>query len=186
MNKLYLSVLFSALIMSFNTEKPKYIARQGQVSFFSYTSVENIEAKNNQVLSLLDMEQGEIAVSMLMPAFVFKKDLMHEHFNESYMESDLYPKANFKGTFMNFNPLLVKENKAILVKGTLQIRGISKEKEIKVILTKTNKGYLLSGEFNILVKDFDIKIPPILASNIAKNVSVKMNFQYLPYEEKNN
>ncbi len=186
MNKLFLFALFSAVIVRFSTEQPKYIARQGQVSFFSYTSVENIEAKNNQVLSLLDFEKGEIAVSMLMPAFVFEKDLMHAHFNESYIESDLYPKANFKGQFIDLNTLAIEEKKALLVKGILQIRGISKEKEIKVFLTKTKEGYLLSGEFNILVKDFEIKIPPILASNIAKTVSVKMNFQYLPYEEKNN
>ena len=186
MNKLFLFLVFSTVIHSFNAENTRYIARQGQVSFFSYTSVENIEAKNNQVLSMLDFEKGEIAVSMLMPAFVFEKDLMHAHFNESYMESDLYPKANFKGQFIDLKGLAIEEKKALLVKGMLQIRGISKEKEIKVFLTKTKNGYLLSGEFSLLVKDFEIKIPPILASNIAKTVSVKMNFQYLPYEEKNN
>lgn len=186
MNKLFLFLVFSAMHICFNTEHPRYIARQGQVSFFSYTSVENIEAKNHQVLSMLDFEKGEIAVSMLMPAFIFEKDLMHTHFNESYMESDLYPKANFKGQFIALNDLAIEEKRALLIKGILQIRGISKEKEIKVFLTKTTEGYLLRGEFNILVKDFEIKIPPILASNIAKTVSVKMNFQYLPYEEKNN
>ena len=46
MNKLFLFALFSAVIVRFTTEQPRYIARQGQVSFFSYTSVENIEAKN--------------------------------------------------------------------------------------------------------------------------------------------
>lgn len=79
------------------------IARQGQVSFFSYTSVENIEANNNQVLSIIDYSKSKIAVSMLMRAFVFKKDLMYEHFNESYIESDLYPKANFEGIIIDFD-----------------------------------------------------------------------------------
>jgi len=48
----------------------KIIARQGQVSFFSYTSVENIKAENNQALSIIDLQKGDIAVSMLMNAFV--------------------------------------------------------------------------------------------------------------------
>ena len=43
--------------------------------------------ENNQVLSILDIEKQELAISMLMRAFVFKKDLMYEHFNESYIES---------------------------------------------------------------------------------------------------
>ena len=48
MNKFFLTLL---IVISFGAiNKPeKVIARQGQVSFFSYTSVENIKAENNQV-----------------------------------------------------------------------------------------------------------------------------------------
>ena len=41
----------------------------------------------------------------------------------------------------------------------------------------------LTGNFNLIVKDFDIKIPPILSSNIAKSIAVQFNFEYQPYEE---
>ena len=89
MNKLIPLFLLFFYFVDFGQEQYQFIARQGQISFFSYTSVENIEAKNNQVLSILDIEKQELAISMLMRAFVFKKDLMYEHFNESYIESDM-------------------------------------------------------------------------------------------------
>ena len=178
MNKLYIYLLFSSLFIN-DTDK-QFIARQGQISFFSYTSVENIEAKNNQVLSILDVEKNEIAISMLMRAFTFKKDLMYEHFNESYIESDVFPKATFKGKIIEFEQN--KESQIKIIKGEITIHGISKYIDIKTTIDKTKNGYIIEGDFDLVVKDFNIKIPPILSKNIAKVVSVKFNFQYNPYE----
>lgn len=180
MNKLHLTILFCVFTICSSYTQEQFIARQGQITFFSYTSVENIEAKNNQVLSILDTNKKEIAVSMLMRAFAFKKDLMYEHFNESYIESDIYPKATFEGKIEDFE--LVK-NQTKIIKGTITIHGISKEIDIKSEITKTAKGYTIKGDFNLTVKDFNIKIPPILSRNIAKVVNIKINFQYIPYEE---
>lgn len=181
MNKLIPIFLLFTFFANLESEKNQFIARQGQISFFSYTSVENIEAKNNQVLSLLDIDKKEIAVSMLMRAFVFKKDLMYEHFNESYIESDIYPKANFEGKIIDFDADLEKQTR--IIKGTLTIHGITKEIEIKSTIKKSNNTYDISGDFSVFVNDFDIKIPPILSSNIAKTISINFRFQYQKYEE---
>ncbi|CAL2062622.1 YceI family protein [Tenacibaculum sp. 190524A05c] len=179
MNKL--PILLLLLFLNLGTIfGQQFIARQGQVTFFSYATVEDIEAKNNQVLSILDFDKKEIAATMLMRAFVFKKDLMHEHFNESYIESDIYPKATFEGILLegleNAGP------QTQLINGKITIHGITKEIEIKTTIQKTENSYTISGEFNLTVKDFNIKIPPILSNNIAKVVLVKFNFQYEPYE----
>lgn len=182
MNKLLPLFFLLISFADFNPKKNQFIARQGQVSFFSYTSVENIEAKNNQVLSILDTDKNEIAVSMLMRAFVFKKDLMYEHFNESYIESDIYPKANFIGKIIDFDTS-VTEKQTKIIRGKLTIHGITKEIDIKTTIENTNGNYIFSGGFDVLVKDFEIKIPPILSSNIAKTISIKFKFQYQDYEE---
>ena len=182
MNKFFTLLFFMALCLSFNTKPKQYIARQGQISFFSYTSVENIEAKNNQVLSILDIENNEIAVSMLMRTFIFKKSLMYEHFNESYIESDIFPKANFSGKIIDFDASN-KGTQIKIIRGILTIHGKEKEIDIKTTIKNNNGVYVLQGEFSITVKDFDIKIPPILSSNIAKNIAVKFVFNYVPYEK---
>lgn len=181
MNRFLLNLFFALSFVAIGFSQNQHIARQGQVTFFSYTSVENIEAQNNQVLSLLDIEKKEIAVSMLMRAFVFKKELMYEHFNESYVESDLYPKASFEGKIINFDKNATEQTK--ISKGSLTIHGVSKQIEIKTHFKKEGNSYVVSGEFTAPVSDFQIKIPPILSSNIAKIITITFTFKYQPYEE---
>ncbi|MDT7828633.1 YceI family protein [Pricia sp. S334] len=157
------------------------IARQGRVAFFSYTPVENIKAENNQVLSIVDLSDGRIAVSMLMNAFVFEKALMREHFNESYVESDIYPEATFEGTIVDFDPL--EGERTRIIEGDFTMRGVTKALEIKAKINKIDGNYVLSGSFEAMVEDYEIKIPPLLAGNIAKVISVDFRFEYEPYKE---
>ena len=182
MNKIGILILLLTCLSSFKAKTNQIITRQGHVSFFSYTTAENIEAYNNQVLSIVDFNNNEIAISMLMNAFVFKKTLMREHFNESYIESDLYPKATFQGNILDFNPE-TSGNQTKIIKGTLTIRGIEKEIEIKTNINNTSNTYTFTGEFEVAVEDFKIKIPQIVAPNIAKIISAKFRFEYQPYEK---
>jgi len=163
-------------------DNEKVIARQGKVSFFSYTSVEDIKAENNQVLSVIDLDKKEIAVRMLMNAFIFEKALMREHFNESYLETDIYPEAVFEGKIMDFDSTIVGEQTRI-VKGVFTMHGNSEELEIKTKILKEADNYIVSGVFETLVKDYNINIPPLLAGNIAKSISVEFRFEYEPYED---
>lgn len=180
MNKL-IPLLFVLIGYGQQPDQGKIIARQGQVSFFSYTSVENIKAENNQVSSLIDLNTHEIAVRMLMNTFIFEKALMREHFNESYIESDLYPKATFEGKILDFDPS--QENvQTKIVKGTFSMHGATKELEIKTKIERIQNTYILSGTFETLVEDYHINIPPLLRGNIAKTISVDFRFEYLPYE----
>ena len=160
----------------------KVICRQGNVSFFSYTSVENIKAQNNQVSSIIDLENSRIAISMLMNAFVFEKALMREHFNESYIETDIYPKATFEGELVNFEPSLEAEQVRI-VKGIFTMRGVSEELEVKTKIEKQGNLIILSGTFETLVESYNINIPPLLAGNIAKTISVDFRLEHEPYAE---
>ena len=173
---------FSILFFSYHLKAQRVIARQGHVAFFSYTSVEHIKAENNQVLGIIDLEQGELAVSMLMNAFIFEKALMREHFNESYVESDIFPKATFEGTILNFDADQMGDQTRI-VKGIFSMHGVTKELEIKAKIEHVNENYIISGTFEAVVKDYEIKIPPLLAGNIAKTVSVDFRFECLPYED---
>ena len=182
MNKTVLILLFSMAQLGHVYAQGKYIARQGQATFFSYTSVENIEATNNQVFSIVDIDKEQLAVSMLMRAFVFKKALMQEHFNESYMESDIYPKSSFEGNILDFDRSL-PERQTKIIDGKITIRGITQAIQIKTDIENLGDALVLSGSFNLNVADFKIKIPPVVAGNIAKTIAINFRFQYQPYEK---
>ncbi len=175
MNKiLLLFFLFSTSCWS--QKALQFIDKQGKVTFFSYTSVENIEATNNQVTSVFVPETNQVVVKILMRAFVFEKLLMQEHFNESYIESDLFPNATFQGTILDFDPDNNLQTK--IVEGLFSLHGVTKEISFRVKILKAANTFEISGTLELLVKDYNIKIPALLAPNIAEKISVNFNFQY--------
>ncbi len=178
---LYLLLLLPILLGS-SKKEDKYISRNGKVTFFSYASAENIKAVNNQALSLFEPSTNKIAVSVLMRAFQFEKSLMQEHFNDSYIESDLYPKATFEGTILNFDKDF-SGTQTKIIKGDFTLRGITKPIKIKVDITKTYKNYIINGETEVNIKDYKINVPQILANRIAQTVKVSFNFKYDHYEK---
>lgn len=180
MRKILLALLL-VVNFSFAQKSEQIICRQGKVSFFSYTSVENIKAENNQVYSIINIGKGTIAIRMLMNTFVFEKALMKEHFNESYVESDIYPKATFEGNILDFNPG-IKGEQTKIIKGNFVMHGVTEILEIKTKIENNDGKYILSGSFETLVQKYNINIPPLLAGNIAKTIEVNFKFQYQPYE----
>src|SRR5579872_660904 len=98
MNKvkiMILAVTAACVFTAFKTDDSIYISHTAHVSFFSKARMENIEAHNYQGQSIINVKTGDIAFSIQIKSFEFKKQLMQDHFNERYMESDKYPKATF-------------------------------------------------------------------------------------------
>ena len=93
--KNFFFTLVTILIIGLPVTAQNYFTKNGKISFFSKTSMENIDAVNNQVVSVVNTQTGDMGFSVLINSFLFKKALMQEHFNENYMESAKYPKATF-------------------------------------------------------------------------------------------
>ncbi len=166
--------------MSFSFAEERYITREGVISFFSSTPLEDIKAINKQVSCVLDKSTGEFAFQLPIKGFTFKNALMQEHFNESYLESDIYPKSVFKGSILDWDNIRLSENPTeVFIDGELTIHGISQK------IKKPGKIWLISktifGEsnFDVALVDYNIKVPKVVRSNIAEvinvNVSVKLN-----------
>src|SRR6476619_4983321 len=79
----------------------KFYTKTGKVSFYSKAPLEEIEGKNKTVTAVLDSKTGGIQFAVQMKGFEFEKQLMQQHFNENYVESNKYPNAEFKGTITN-------------------------------------------------------------------------------------
>ncbi|MEL4456405.1 YceI family protein [Lutimonas vermicola] len=181
MNKLNIVLAFLFFVQT-SMAQDKYFTKEGYVSFFSHTIVEDIKADNQQVLSIVDTTTGDIAIQLLMRSFQFKKALMQEHFNENYVESYKYPKATFKGVILNLNEL-VEGDFETEIKGILLVHGREKEVSTMVKVTKKNEMLILTGHFMVEVADFDIKIPSIVANNIAKTIEVSFELKHKPYKQ---
>lgn len=162
------------------THAQKYLTRTGSISFFSEAPLENIEAFNNQVSGVVDLETGGMAFTLLMKAFTFEKALMQEHFNEKYVESQKYPKATFKGNIKDFDSFILgSEQVAIMVSGKLSIHGVTKDLSIPGTLMKDKNGNIeAKAVFNIDIQDYEIKVPSAVRENIADNIEIKVKMIY--------
>ena len=90
MKKIFLFGILLTFV--FGSYAQKYMTRNGYIGFYSHTPIEDIQADNNQVASILDASNGELVFQVLLKSFRFEKKLMEEHFNENYVESDKYTK----------------------------------------------------------------------------------------------
>ena len=169
------------LVSSANAQE-RFLTKKGMISFFSETPIENIEAQNNQVLSIVDATSGKMAIAILMKSFMFKKALMQEHFNENYVESDKYPKATFKGDIIDFETITTSE-RSIAIKGNLTIHGKTKEITIKALTKKTDAVLEMTGDFFINLTDFDVKIPSVVKNNISEKIKVSFRLYHKPYNK---
>jgi YceI-like domain len=158
-----------------------YKGENGKVKFYSEALLEDIEATTMKATSVLNSTSGELAVLIPIQSFVFDKSLMREHFNESYMESDKFPEAYFKGKLSEAFLLVPGDPIEITATGDLMIHGVPRHREIPIDLVVNTDGTLrVTGKFNVKVADHKVKIPTIVFQNIAEAVEVSFEFELKP------
>lgn len=162
------------LVITNAANAQKYYTKNGNISFFSKTSMENIKADNSQVMSVLNTQTGDLQFSLLTKGFHFEKALMEEHFNENYMESEKFPKASFKGNITDLGKVAFDKDGVynVNVSGDLTLHGVTKK--VTAPGTITIAGGKISANSKFLVKpaDHNITIPKLVKDNIAESIEV--------------
>lgn len=172
--KQLIPILFCTLLSVNSHAQGKYITKTGKIHFFSTAALEDINATNKSAIGLLDTQTGDLQFAALIKGFEFKKALMQEHFNKNYMESDKYPRADFKGVITNNSVVNYTTNGTynVTVKGKLTMHGITKDVDIPGTITVKDGKLTTSSTFNVAVADYNITIPKIYRDNIAKSIKV--------------
>jgi hypothetical protein len=160
----------------------KFYTKSGKVSFFSSTPLEDIAAMNKTVVAVLDPKTGDLQFAALMKGFEFRKALMQEHFNSDYVESDKFPRAEFKGQISNNSEIkyTTDGNYPANVKGKLTIHGVTKDVEATGTVNVKDGKLTLGAIFNVLVADYNITIEKLYRDNIAKSIKVTVDCTLTP------
>lgn len=172
--------LFSLLALSLLTAPAfaqKWGTRAGQVSFYSHTSAEDIAAKNNDAAVVVNGATGDVAVAVPIRSFRFEKQLMEEHFNENYLESAKYPKAEFKGKIANAGEVQWAREGAypVRLQGTLTMHGVTRDVTVPATITVSGSTATAMAKFPLKLDEYHIKVPQMVASKIADVVTVSVN-----------
>ena len=168
--------LLILFIISMSYGEDIYLTRQGIVEFFSSTPIEDIKAYNNQVSCVLNYKTGTFAFQVPIKGFMFKNALMQEHFNENYLESDIYPKSIFKGEIKDWGGIAINDSTVnIRLVGELTIHGVTNEIEQNATIWRINGNLVGKCKFIISLEDYNVKIPKIVRQNIAESIEINVD-----------
>lgn len=162
-----------------------HLTRNGKISFFSHTSIEDIDAVNNEVTSTINTKTGAMQFLVLIKSFQFKKASMQQHFNDDdYMNSSVYPKADFKGTIKDMSKIDFSKDGSypVVVDGNLTMHGVTNRIMVKGIITVKSGKISSSSKFAVKLADYKVSVPSIVSEKVAEVVDVTVTCTYEPYK----
>ena len=161
----------------------KYFTKTGKILFQCAKSpLEKIEATNKSTTCVLDTKTGNMQFAVMMKGFEFEKALMQEHFNENYVESTKFPKADFKGQLVNNNEIDYAKDGTYQakVKGKLQIHGETKDVETNGTIVIKEGKISSNAVFSVLLSDYNISIPSLVSDKISNTVNITVDCSLEP------
>lgn len=177
----YWGLLISVLGALSPAHAQKYFTKEGKIAFTSEAIFERIEAVTHEVVAVWDWEGGELEFAVPIKSFAFEKSLMQTHFNENYLESDLFPVAYFKGAIMERILAEQPNYYRISIAGNLTIHGVTQPITTQTVIEVTPERLKGEASFSIAVADFGIEIPWIVREKVAKvvDIAIKIDCQSL-------
>ena len=171
-------LLIIASVSEKSVDKAIFITKNADISLYSKTPIENIEAISKIGYGIINADNGEIQFGVSIRSFKFRKSLMQEHFNENYMESDKYPAAKFKGKINS--PIDISKNGEyqVTVTGDFEVHGITKKRTLPGTIKILNGKLEITSVFDVKCQDHNIKIPSIVFKNVAETIQITMKANF--------
>lgn len=176
MKKTFLLAITYFLFLA-SIQGQKFFTKNGKITFFSSTAAEDIEGVTRSAVAVLDSRTGDLQFAVLIKSFEFKKALMQEHFNENYIESDKYPRSEFKGVITNNAAINYATDGSYPASahGTLSLHGHSKQIDVTGTITIRNGTPSLASLFQVKISDFGITVPRIHRDNISSTIRITVD-----------
>lgn len=153
------------------------MTKTGHAYFMSHTDAIDIDGNNHQVAAIADISTGDIVVIVLIKAFDFTLATADKHFNETYMESDEFPKAVFKGKVPLLKDLDLSKNAEYnaIAEGNLTIHGQTQSIKNEGKMLVKDGQILIECNFDVLIADYKIKVPRSVENRVADKVDIRID-----------
>ncbi|OSZ79096.1 hypothetical protein CAP35_12845 [Chitinophagaceae bacterium IBVUCB1] len=170
---LKLPLLTISMLLSQWAAAQVYEMQSGMIRFYSDAPQELIRATSRQLKGALDIKKKTFAFKVSNASFEgFNSPLQREHFNENYIETEVFPESSFTGKIIEDADIGKDGEYKLRAKGKLKIHGVEQERIIDVeIRTKGNK-MIVHAEFFVSLYDHNIKIPKVVYDKLAPDIHV--------------
>ncbi len=153
----------------------KFFIINGTIEFSSKAALETIKANSKELKGLIDPVSHSVAFRVANNSFLgFNSQLQRDHFNENYMETDLYSNCTFTGKIIDEVNFFKDGIYPVRAKGVLNIKGVSQERIVKGVIYIKDAELFLTSEFFVSLSDHDIRIPRIVQQKIAPEIGVSL------------
>jgi polyisoprenoid-binding protein YceI len=148
------------------------------INFDATTSKDALpKAENKTAVASLNTKTGEVAFESIIKSFNFSNPKIQEHFNgESWMNSEKFPKATFKGKITNVAAVNFKVDGTYsgTVSGNLTLHGVTKPVTTTANIVVKGKVITTTTDFTVKLADYAVDGPAIGAGKVATEPKISV------------
>jgi polyisoprenoid-binding protein YceI len=157
------------------------------IVFESKAPLETFEGRTGQVTGWCrfdpdDLAAGaELEISVDLASFDTGMGKRNEHMRENHLETDRFPLAHFRGGRIEGAgtaapaTLPAGGSATLVLHGTLDLHGVSREMSCEVRLSRDHAGALsVAAEFPVKLSDHDIERPKFLVMKLSDDQQVRV------------
>lgn len=105
--------------------------------------------------------------------------LRNRHMRDNYLEVEKYPYATLEGRLGSVHTR-VEGGFMVALVGRFSIHGVSRRTAVHCEVTEEGEGYHARCSWEILLSDYNIKIPRIMFMKLANEVRLELDFVLVP------
>lgn len=174
-------ILFFSVLLVLQGHAQDYLTRNGSASIYSHTALEEVKAKNNEVVSVLNSATGQIDFKIAIKSFHFEKQAMEDHFNDpDYMDSEKFPKAGFTGKITNISDVNFTKDGSykVIVQGNLTIRDVTKAITATGVIVVKGGTVSAQSVFSVNRKEYHVIGQAFVQSKLADDIQITIDCAY--------
>ena len=149
------------------------------VAFDASTAIDDLpKAQNKTSIAAIDLAKNTVQFEAAIKNFAFANPKIQEHFNqESWLNSDKFPKATFSGVITNPSSVNFKKDGSYnaTVEGDLTIKGKTNKVTAPATIIVIGNPLKTSAAFNIKLADFGVEGQPITAGKVSAEPKISVS-----------
>lgn len=159
------------------------------VRFISQAPIDDFEGVTDRIDGFIVLGDGGLAAGATEGSELYLEvdlasldtgiGLRNRHMRDNYLETDRFPYATLGGVFVD-----VAEGSngsfQVTAEGDLSIHGVSREVEVACLVSPSGQGYRARCGFEVLLSDFDIRIPKVMFMKLANEIRLELDFFVAP------
>ncbi|WP_018476978.1 YceI family protein [Pontibacter roseus] len=174
MKKLLLLIISICWLSSESIAQANIYKGIGTIVFEAGAPLSLIKGTSEAANGVIDLETGKFRFDVPINSFQFLNSLMHERFNDKYMQSHRFQRAIFTGEITDRKPIANGKGTKLTATGTLTIHGVSQKRTIIGILSQKGDVWQLASDFMVNLEDHHIQAPKLSSGYGAHTMQVAL------------